>query len=126
MIRFSLLLPLLALPLAAFADTSGRRRSIDVGRFVEVADYDPGRRPWMVSPDGRSFITRVGGDVGVYEAATGRELGILRGHADKLHDAGWSRNGRFLATAGYDGTARVWNLQTLKPLAAVRAHDGYS
>lgn len=122
--RVALVLVALAAPAAA--DTSGRRSAPDPRRFTEVAAYDANRRAWMLSPDGRVFVTRLQKEIGVYEAATGRELGKLKGHAENLHDAGWSRNGRYFATAGYDATVRVWDLVQLKQVAAIEAHAGFS
>jgi hypothetical protein len=44
----------------------------------------------------------------VWDAAGGRELLTLTGHAGQVFSVAWSPDGRQLATRGSDGTARVW------------------
>ena len=118
------LLLLIALPLAA--DTSGRRGSADPNRFQQVAAYECRQKIWMLSPGGRWYTSKNGNDVGVFEARTGKRHGLLKGHAASLHDAGWSRDGRTLATAGYDGAVKVWDVPTLREIVTIPAHVGYS
>lgn len=61
------------------------------------------------SPDG-TRIAAAGSDgtAGVWDAATGAELAILRDHAARVTDVAWSPDGTRIATAGDDGRARIW------------------
>ncbi|MGD9924594.1 MAG: toll/interleukin-1 receptor domain-containing protein [Pseudorhodoplanes sp.] len=46
----------------------------------------------------------------VWNASTGSQLAILRGHRDKVSVAQFSSDGTHILTASDDGTARVWTL----------------
>jgi WD40 repeat protein len=47
--------------------------------------------------------------VSVRDVATGNEVAVLQGHDDDVADACLSPDGRSVATASRDGTARVWD-----------------
>jgi WD40 repeat protein len=46
----------------------------------------------------------------VWDAATGRELAVLRGHPDEVISAAFSHDGSRIVTASDDGTARIWDV----------------
>jgi WD40 repeat protein len=51
-----------------------------------------------------------GGTARVWDAVTGRELHVLRGHTNQVKGVEFSRDGRTLYTSSLDGTVRVWAL----------------
>ncbi len=56
-----------------------------------------------------------GADAGAKpEADTGRPIRSLPGHTDRLTSVTFSPDGRWIATAAWDGTARLWEAQTGK------------
>jgi RNA polymerase sigma factor (sigma-70 family) len=64
---------------------------------------------------------KLGGD-------TGKPIRSLPGHKDRVTSAAYSPDGRWIATAGWDGTARIWDAQTGKEVrrldvAAPRDYD---
>jgi WD40 repeat protein len=118
--------PIALIAAAAWADTSGGPGRTDARRFAEVVKYAPDRRAWQVAPGGRHVILQNGTQVDVLDAATGRTVGELKGHGTGLHDAGWSRDGRYLATAGYDAQVKLWDLAEMKELAGFSLHAGFS
>jgi WD40 repeat protein len=70
----------------------------------------PGAQSVAWSPDGTRLLTGGQDNLGhVWEWATQRELGVLRGHEGWLEQVAWSPDGHFLATAARDGTARLWD-----------------
>ncbi len=48
----------------------------------------------------------------------------MRGHAGAVYSAAFDRAGRVVASAGHDGTLRLWNAATGAPLEQRRAHNG--
>ncbi len=54
--------------------------------------------------------------VHVWEVASGKERHVLRGHGEGLSPLAFSPDARLLATAGDDGTARLWDVRTGKEL----------
>jgi WD40 repeat protein len=44
----------------------------------------------------------------VWDAASGQELLTLKGHSGSVNSVAWSPDGKRLATASGDQTAKVW------------------
>jgi WD40 repeat protein/serine/threonine protein kinase len=58
----------------------------------------------------------------VWDAQTGKELFILKGHAKAIQHALFSPDGKRLATSSDDNTARIWNAQTGRELLILKGH----
>jgi WD40 repeat protein len=46
--------------------------------------------------------------VRLWEAATGQERAVLRGHTGAVYSVSWSPDGKSLASASWDNTVRMW------------------
>jgi eukaryotic-like serine/threonine-protein kinase len=62
----------------------------------------------------------------VWRASDGKELHRFAGHTAAVRWVSFAPNGRALVSAGFDGTVRVWNLDTGAPALKIDAHDGYA
>ena len=77
------------------------------------------------SPDGSRVVTASGGRARVWEAASAREIAILRGDDRATGtSAAFSGDGSHIVTAALDETARIWDATTAKEIAVLRGHDG--
>ena len=118
--------PVLLAALALLAPDSGwRGREVDLTKIELVRSFGP-FKPSTLSPAGNGFALYTGNSVRLYDIAREKEGPQLTGHLSNIHDSGWSRDGRVLATTGYDGTVRVWETSTGKALATLPAHAGYA
>ncbi len=59
----------------------------------------------------------------MWDAATGKELLTLRGHSGDVNSVACSPDGKRLATASADQTAKVWDAATGKELLTLRGHS---
>src|SRR5436189_153051 len=77
----------------------------------------------VLSPDGKTVPSASGDKTAkLWDVATGKEVGALKGHADAVRDVAYSPDGAVIATASFDGTVILWDAATLRPLRTIAAH----
>ncbi|MBV8881031.1 MAG: WD40 repeat domain-containing protein [Planctomycetaceae bacterium] len=124
------LLALLA-PGAVGADSGWRQKVVDLTRLEVLSTVDK-KYTHCISPSGTAFAVFDANVVRLVDPRDGHELQALAGHGGMIHDAGWSRDGRLIATSGYDETIRVWETATgkqvlnVKPLASFACSVAFS
>ncbi len=123
----------------------GRAHFSPDGIHVVTATFQEGVRTWtlpdlapefVLAPGGDEFYTprvsfsRDGSMTAVTEAnglvriwdSTGRQLATLSGHEGLVHEARFHPNGRYVVTAGDDGTALVWEIATERVVTRLSGH----
>ena len=107
------------------ADSSRRREVVDLTRLELLRSIGKG---WThsLAPGGQAFAVFDANVVRLIDTADGKEIQTLNGHAGLIHDAGWSRDGRLIATAGYDAAVHVWDVSSGKSLLRIYPHAGYA
>jgi WD40 repeat protein len=76
------------------------------------------------SPDGSRIVTTDDNTAGIWDAASAKEIAVLRGHDGPVFSAAFSLDGSHIVTASMDGTARIWDAASAKEVAVLRGHDG--
>ena len=76
------------------------------------------------SPDGTRIVTASGDKTArVWDAATAKEIAVMRGHGNRVTSAAFSPDGTRIVTASDDNTARVWDAATAKEIAVLHGHE---
>jgi RNA polymerase sigma factor (sigma-70 family) len=63
-------------------------------------------------------------NIPVWEAATGRQRLLLKGHEDSTMSVAFAPDSRTLASASWDNTIRLWDLDTGRELRKLAGHRG--
>jgi eukaryotic-like serine/threonine-protein kinase len=77
-----------------------------------------------LSADGRLVATACGDTAQVWDAGTGRPIGLPLRHTARIHAAALSPDGRLLLTGGDDRVARLWETATGRPVGPPLDHAG--
>ncbi len=91
--------------------------------FVGAADVGPER----LSHDGTLLAVANSGNLGqiaIVRMSTGRTVAVLTDHTLGIQDLAFSPDDRLLATASLDGSARIWDAHTGRPLRVLEHPDG--
>ena len=109
----------------ACADSTRRREVVDLTRLELLRTIAKG---WThsLAPGGQAFAVFDANIVRIIETYDGKELQTLRGHVGLIHDSAWSRDGRYIATSGYDAAVHVWDVTTGKSVLRLYPHAGYA
>jgi len=77
----------------------------------------------MFSPDCR-FIAAAHRDssVTLWDASSGRSLGVFRGHADQVFSLAFTPDGRRLATGSRDHSVKLWDVDTRQEQFSSKTH----
>jgi WD40 repeat protein/uncharacterized caspase-like protein len=63
-----------------------------------------------------------GGDARLWDAETGQQTLLLKGHKDRITSVAFAANGQRVLTGSWDGTARLWDAQTGEELRTLEGH----
>src|SRR5262249_19853944 len=76
------------------------------------------------SPDGSGIVTASADKPArIWDAATAKEIAVLRGHDGGVYSAAFSPDGSRIVTASQDKTARIWDAASGNEIAVLRGHD---
>jgi WD40 repeat protein/tRNA A-37 threonylcarbamoyl transferase component Bud32 len=104
-------------------DAAVRIWDVGTGRPLFTLSVPSGSESVAFSPDGQ-HLAAAGGDhtVRVWDAASGREEQVLRGHSDKVLWVAFSPDGRLLASASADRAVKLWDVAAGKERLTLQGH----
>jgi WD40 repeat protein len=70
-----------------------------------------GFRKAVWHPDGRRIAAAWLNDIGLWDAETGRQLSVLKGHESAVVGLVFTHTGEYLISASWDGTTRLWDTE---------------
>jgi WD40 repeat protein/energy-coupling factor transporter ATP-binding protein EcfA2 len=130
-----------ALRLAAHGTQIGLALSPDVGKASSATaalaaavsrvnlrlgfvGHEGGVNSSAFSPDGVRIVTASDDKTArIWDAASAKEIAVLRGHENSVRSAAFSPDGVRIVTASWDNTARIWDAATAKEIAVLRHQD---
>ena len=107
-----------AATIMARAADANTLRSIFVDHKAEVTSAS-------FTSDGKRVVTASGDKTArVWDAETGKAIGVPMTHDKWVTSASFSPDGKRVVTASWDKTARVWDAETGKAVGVLMRHDG--
>lgn len=108
-------------------------RDFASGDVVRVHEFES-KLGWSVafSPDSTKLAATCSATTGtpdsaqvrVWDVAGGQELHRFTGHTRDVRSAAFSPDGQLIASAGFDGTVRIWDLKANSQVRALNSNGG--
>jgi WD40 repeat protein len=119
---------------SASRDTTARVWDAETGgQLLVLSGHDRELNDAAFSSSGLWIATAAGGSedprdnrdntARVWNAETGEERLVLKGHDAPVSHVSFSPDNRYLLSASVDGTARIWNAISGAPVAVLRGHS---
>ncbi|HZN05795.1 MAG TPA: caspase family protein [Pyrinomonadaceae bacterium] len=102
------------------------KANIDIAAMMSGARSGQKPKKGSKQPDSddimRDLKVEAIGQVQLWDVASGREIGALKGHSRGVVKVSFSRDGKMLASAGSDNTIRIWDVEARRELRTLVGH----
>ncbi len=85
---------------------------------LNAVALSPDRQFFFVGGFLDRFTGSRNGDIRILAFETGEQIGILQGHSDTVNKLSISHDGQWLASASFDATIMIWDLEAIRQNAA--------
>jgi WD40 repeat protein len=111
-----------------FATGGGEENAVKIwnattGELLNTLEHNEWVRSLAWTSDGNKLISGSYGPIRIFDTATWQQIAVLEGHTHVVTAISLSPNNRLLASASYDKTARLWNLDTNLPVGPPLQHE---
>jgi WD40 repeat protein/uncharacterized caspase-like protein len=70
----------------------------------------------------KDFKVETTGQIQLWDVASGREIGVLKGHGRGVTKLVFSRDGKFIASAASDNTIKIWDVENRREVRTLAGH----
>jgi WD40 repeat protein len=98
--------------------------NMPAGTTHTVVTTNGNARGAAFSADGTMLAIHTFNDVELFETQSWRRLGALKGHEHVINAISFASDGKILASAGIEGSVRLWNVPAVAEVAAFYDHLG--
>jgi WD40 repeat protein/uncharacterized caspase-like protein len=103
------------------------KSNFDMDAMMKAAMGQGGKRSKNQPPtDPQDFMKNMKveaiGQIGLWDVASGREIGALKGHGKGVTQVAFSRDGRLLASSSSDNTIKIWDVTSRSEVRTLKGH----
>ena len=100
------------------------KTNIDFAAMMSGAMSGQRSKKGSKTPDDpmKDLKVEVVGQVRLWDVATGREIGAIKGHGKGVNKVAFSRDGKLLASGATDNTIKIWDVATRTEVRTLTGH----
>lgn len=99
------------------------KSNFDMATMISNAQKNPkNKKPQDPQDFLKDLKVETTGQALLFDVASGREIGAIKGHGKGVTDVAFSRDGKLLASSGTDNTIKIWDLESKRELRTLTGH----
>jgi WD40 repeat protein len=102
------------------------KSNLDMAAMMGAASGNQKRSKNQKPPSAEDFLkdlkVETTGQIVLWNAGTGQQIGTIKGHGKGITDVAFSRDSKMIASAGTDNTIKLWEVGTQRELRTLNGH----